>query len=268
LFITIGVGFVVTWGASALTTAIAEASTSSQQAAFAWMGIGLLLILFWIWNLVGTWRSAGSQMERGGSLLWATAARLMVAVGLMFLTLQSPRLILQATELTSLALGQDPLGPVATMTASEDGSEIVIEGMLASGAGMRFEELLAKSPNARLVSLKSTGGRLLEARMIAELIHRRQLATRVESRCISACTLVLIAGVERSAEPDARIGFHQPRFPGLSAAGRRKAIDRMRQLYREGGISDRFLEEVLNVPPEQIWYPPRGRLVSEGVLNS
>lgn len=262
-----GGGFALTWSTSLLVWVIAEGSRTSQQAAIAWLGIGAFLVLFWIWSLVGTWRSAGSHMDRGGSLLWATAVRMMVALGLLFITLQSPRLMLQTVELASLALGDDPLGPAAEMRVSEDGSEIIIEGMLSSGAGERFESLLDEAASVRVVRLESAGGRLLEARIIADAVRRRQLGTRVDDQCISACTLVLIAGVERSAARDARIGFHQPRFPGLTAAGRRQAVDRMRQLYRQGGINDGFLEDVLDVPPDDIWYPPRTRLVREGVLN-
>lgn len=267
LFITIGAGVALTWGASLLIWVIAEGSTSSQQAAVAWLGIGAFLTLFWIWNLVGTWRSAAVHMDRGGSIFLATAVRMMVALGLLFIAVQSPRLIVQTAELASLAAGRDPLGPVAAMQPSGDGARIRIDGLLSSGAGMHFEQILNRTPHARIVELDSSGGRLLEARNIADLVRGRQLATHVEGECISACTLVLIAGVERSAIPDARIGFHQPRFPGLTAAGRRDAIDRMRQLYRQGGIADSFLEDVLDVPPEKIWYPPRARLVREGILN-
>lgn len=267
LVITIGAGFALTWGASLLISIIAEGSTSSQQAAVAWLGIGAVLTFFWIWNLVGTWRSAGLHMERGGGLFWSTAARMMVAIGLLFITLQSPRLIVQTAELASLAVGKDPLGPVAAMRVSDDGTRIRIDGLLSSGAGMRFEQLLNRTAQLRLVEIDSRGGRLLEARNIADMVRGRQLATHVEGECVSACTLVLIAGVERSANPGARIGFHQPSFPGLTAAGRRDAIDRMRQLYRQGGIADSFLEHVLEVPPQEIWYPPRARLVREGVLN-
>ena len=103
---------------------------------------------------------------------------------------------------------------------------------------------------------------MFEGQQIARLIQDRGLDTLVESHCASACTIALIAGRHRTAGPDAGIGFHQPTFPGLSEADRQLMIADMRRLYREGGISGGFLERVLRVPPDDMWYPTHEELVA------
>ena len=42
-----------------------------------------------------------------------------------------------------------------------------------------------------------------------DVVIEQQLDTHVIDFCESACTLILLAGINRTAERDAKIGFHQ-----------------------------------------------------------
>ena len=109
---------------------------------------------------------------------------------------------------------------------------------------------------------------MFEAQQLARLIRERGLDTLVDGQCASACTIALIAGRHRIAGPSAAIGFHQPTFPGLSEHERAMMIADMRRLYSEGGISGAFLDCVLRVAPDDMWYPTQAELLAARVITA
>lgn len=173
----------------------------------------LLSLLAWIWSAVGIWRSAYWHRRRGGSAFVGTGARVLVVLGAVGIIAGTGNLTLQARELGNLALGNDPIGSVADMTVSADGRQLVLRGPIAQGAAERFSALLVASPKIETVVLTSEGGRMLEAERMARQIRGRNLDTRVDGHCMSACIHLLVAGADRTAPNRARIGFHQPSFP-------------------------------------------------------
>jgi hypothetical protein len=112
---------------------------------------------------------------------------------------------------------------------------IAAQGMIVDGTAKTFADFVAGLGGRRLpVLIHSPGGvvkdalamgRLIRARHLAvgvartrlepcpppatECADRRGEASAVEGRCASACPLVLAAGIERYASPQARIGVHQ-----------------------------------------------------------
>ncbi len=224
-------------------------------------------ILFWVWSSVGIWRSAYWHRRRGGTPGWGLAARTMVVLSAVAILFRSGDLALQTTELGTLAAGRDSIGAIAEMKLSGDGSELALRGNLANGAAARFEALLADSPAVRRVVLTSPGGRALEAERMAALIRKRGLDTRVEQYCMSACTSLLLAGRERTAPEQARIGFHQPSFPGADAYEMRDAIERTRDEYLAAGVSAPFVARALATPAQSMWFPQPDELVEARVLT-
>lgn len=220
------------------------------------------------WSLVGIWRSAGRHAARGGTPGWGTVARVMVVFGLLATLGQMPSLALQAKEYGLIAVGRDPMGPLAAITLDESGKSLEVKGPLSAGVADRFEEVLNSAPGTRTVMLDSDGGRIFEALRMAELIRARGLDTRVERNCASACTLILLAGKDRSAHRFAQIGFHQPDFPGLSEAEKNGIIADNRKDYLDAGIRPDFLDRALSTPPAEMWYPTHADMVDAGVLTS
>ncbi len=78
---------------------------------------------------------------------------------------------------------------------------------------------------------------------------------------------MFLAGAERAATPNARIGFHRPSFPGLDDLGEEMMLQDMRATYRAAGISEPFLDQIATTPAASMWYPPRQKLVDNGVIN-
>ncbi|HYW17308.1 MAG TPA: hypothetical protein VE891_14305 [Allosphingosinicella sp.] len=232
--------------------------------ALAYLGVSAIL---WVWSSVGICRSAYWHHRRGGTHGWGLAARTAVVLSLIVTLFRSGDLALQATELGTLARGRDSIGEVARMTVSGDGRQLLVDGNLAAGAAERFEALLDRSPAVREVVLSSPGGRMLEAERMAALIRDRNLDSRVAGQCMSACTSLLLAGRIRTAPESARIGFHQPSFPGVSAYALGDAIDRTRAEYLAAGVEERFVGRALATPAQSMWFPTPEELVEAKVLT-
>jgi ATP-dependent protease ClpP protease subunit len=221
-----------------------------------------------VWSFVGIWRSAGRHVTRGGSAFWAFAARAMVVIGAISFVATAPQLWSQVREMALIASGNDPVGAPAAIKVSANGEEITLDGYITSGVSTKLSRALNTAPNARKLILNSHGGRILEALAMVDQIKARQLDTRVVENCESACTLLFLAGHERSASPLAAIGFHQPDFPGLSSEARADMIQSNRADYRAAGMSDDFIDRVMATSPEHMWYPTAEEMSQAGVLNA
>lgn len=223
--------------------------------------------LFWVWSSVGIWRSAYWHRRRGGTPGWGLGARVLVVLSALAILFRSGDIALQLAELRTLATGRDSIGAIAEMKLSPDGRNLAVRGSLANGAAARFEQVLAASPDARRIVLTSRGGRMLEAERMAALIRKRGLDTLVEGHCMSACTSLLLAGRERIAPETARIGFHQPSFPGAGVTEMGDAIERTRAEYLAAGVSPAFVSRALVTPAQSMWFPEPDQLIEAGVLT-
>lgn len=227
----------------------------------------LLAIAVTLWSSVGIWRSASNHTSRGGSRGWAVTAQVLTAFGLLsFAGTLTTTLLPQLKELTLIALDLDPMGPVDAKI-SMDGRSLVLQGTLGTGSTERVRRLLEAAPGIRAVTLQSPGGRLKEGEDIAALVREYGLDTYVESHCESACTYVFLAGSHRAAAPNARIGFHRPSFVGDDKLLEAEMLNRMQAVYRDAGISQRFLNKIAATPADSMWYPTRDELVLNGVIN-
>ena len=227
-----------------------------------------IAILLRVWSFVGIWRSAGRHADRGGSPFWGFAARAMVVIGTIGFVVTAPQLWSQVREMALIASGNDPVGTPAVVKLSPDGRDISIDGYITSGVAAKLRQKLDSAPNATRLTLNSHGGRILEALAMVDLIKARKLDTNVVQNCESACTLLFLAGAERTASTLAEIGFHQPDFPGLSAQDREQIIQSNREDYRASGISEAFIDRIMATPPEKMWYPTGAELTEAGVLNA
>jgi hypothetical protein len=231
--------------------------------AIAYFGV---MAIFWTWSAVGIWRSAYWHRRRGGTPGWGLAARVLVAVSVLAILGRSGAIALGIAEVGTLAAGGDRIGPVAEMKLSPDGRDLSVRGVLAAGASERFRALVDANPGVRRVVLSSPGGRMFEAERMADLIRERRLDTRVEQICESACTHLLIAGRERTAPEQARIGFNQPSFRG-DDAWEREGVERARANFLAAGVKREFVDRALATPPESLWVPDPVQLVEANVLT-
>jgi hypothetical protein len=120
----------------------------------------------------------------------------------------------------------------AAEIAASDKAAILISGRIGLGDASRFASLLSSLGRGQIeVRLDSTGGLLLEAVKIAEIVRTAGLTTRVpyKATCASACTLVFAAGPSRIAHALSRIAVHSAGMPD-QREGDRKVIENEQSL--------------------------------------
>lgn len=167
---------------------------------------------------------------------------------------------------------------------SADGKTIYIIGVLSQGSFFKFDAVLLRAPQVRRVYLASIGGLIVEGRLIAALVRKRQLDTYVEYYCASACTQVFVAGRNRVIGAAAKMGFHQAvvidkdgQPKGVRRATERKLSptlvfgingnDTLRLAYEQAGIDQAFINKVLAQPNSDIWTPTTAELLAARVVT-
>ncbi len=246
---------------------IHETDTSLRSLSIIILTASLATLLVWVWSVVGVWRSAGRHATRGGAHGWGYAARAMTVLGTLSMSLLLTTSTLpQMKEYALLAIGQDPLGEI-NITLSANGQSMIVDGVFRAGSAQEIESRLAAAPQVQALVLNSHGGRLLEARHLADTVRSRRLDTYVEGTCASACTLVFLAGHDRAAGNDAQIGFHQPSFVGLDDEAQRAHTERMLDVYRAAGLPESFVQRIGQTPPQEMWYPARNDLIAARVIT-
>jgi hypothetical protein len=155
----------------------------------------------------------------------------------------------------------------ARLTISDDGKSVFLNGAIESGMAMKFQAVLEAAPDVRTIVLQSEGGRLGEAIDISEIVRAKGLDTYVESWCHSACTIILLAGRDRAAAPSARIGFHEPAFPGAKAADIPSLRSVSRRIYDNAGVQPTFTDRAFATPTSGMWFPTVEELQSARVLT-
>jgi hypothetical protein len=261
------------WGATLLLSALIFVANkvlddvSLRAAAAAAIGLNALLLLATCWSSVGTWRSAGYHVARGGASGWAVTVQVLVVLGAIGTVTNFFLYVLpQMKEHTLIALDRDPMGHIAA-TPGRDGHSIMLSGAVGAGSAGRFEDALDGAPGVTTIMLESGGGRIEEAVRIARMIRERKLNTYVESHCESACTLILLAGTDRAATTRAQIGFHRASSVGSNPQLDAAVTEEMIEKYRQAGLSDDFLARIRETSATDMWYPTGDELLAARVVN-
>lgn len=223
-------------------------------------------VIPWVWGMVGSWRSSNKHVARGGRQGWASATKIMVILGIVGMTVQFGPYVPTLKEMGLIALGEDPIGGYK-VTVLSDGKSILVRGVLREGAAREIEKLLDSAPAVNRLVLSSAGGRLFEGKQLAIAVKTRSLNTYVEDLCLSTCTFAFLAGKERAATPNAKIGFHMPSAPGSNPEMLRTGIQFMMNTYRQAGLPKEFLARVQETPGTSMWYPTMDELIEARVIT-
>jgi len=222
--------------------------------------------LLTIWQAVGVWRSATRYRQRG-KRFWGAAAKALVLLGVAQLAANFVMVgTAQMAGIYEIVSGDARVGPHQFHILA-NGETLEFSGGITFGVTQEFERFLNAMAGVRSVRLNSTGGRILEAQKMSDMIRSRDLATVVALDCLSACTIVFLGGKERLMLSSARLGFHQPAFRGMTAADRSAAIA-TEQLRLQGfGLSSAFAARATTASPSGMWYPDQDELVRERVVT-
>ena len=238
--------------------------TSSIAALVGWP----LMLAFDTWCIVGAWRSATAHGDRGGAHVWSGLTKLLLFLSaLSALSSTFMDFVPQIGAYVQMARGIDPIGQVQ-VTLSPDGRRLQLKGPLGMGDATRVLQVLASADKVRLVEIESPGGRLYEARRIAEVIRDRAWQTRATGNCESACTLVFMAGSSRQLMPGAQLGFHRAFAGTFNPVLDRLANQELAVMYRSAGLPDDFIAKTLRTPPWEMWYPEIDEMANGGLITA
>jgi hypothetical protein len=156
---------------------------------------------------------------------------------------------------------------------------------------IRLAELLMENPEVDTIVVSGDGGFNWPAHEMANKIESFGLHTIARHTCASACTTILLGGVERSMEPGASIGFHRmsnaasdlratytklkdeqgwsDEFAFAShifERGEIAARDYIAFLLRRG-VTPEFALTSLTYSSMDMWYPSENEMLEAGVLT-
>ncbi|MFN3656925.1 MAG: GYF domain-containing protein [Pseudolabrys sp.] len=219
------------------------------------------------WQIVGAWNSATNYQIQKPRSYWGAAAKVsLVIAALRTVGALGYTGIPQLSEYYQIYMGDKNVGG-HSFRVMRNGRELEFSGGISFGVATEFAQFLNAMGALQTVHLNSIGGRIGEAKRIANLIKTRGLDTYVAGRCLSACTIVFLSGRNRLIAPGAKIGFHQPSFPGLTADDRNRIIAAEELRLRQLGVSAAFAKRANATPPEQMWLPSPSELIAEKVAT-
>lgn len=228
---------------------------------------GLLGLVIWTWLLIGIWNSASKHVARGGKQHWANAAKLLVLFGFFQLPMTIISNYQPLSEHWKLVTGFQP-GEETLFQVWPDGKSMLLKGGINDGTAEKLLTALTQNPFVTTVVLQSAGGWVRQGDMIADIITQRKLNTYVHEECSSACTIAFLAGKERTASLNARLGFHSFASVGADKLHANMTnIVLVKKMYRKARLSEPFIEKILATSPDKIWYPSQDELFAEGVFT-
>jgi len=241
--------------------------SSMRAVSIAVLCVEPLVVAVWLWSMFGTAMSALRRFFDGSSIVWSLLALLALGLATAATVRELGRMVPYLGEHWAVAQGRQPTEGFS-VTTRDDGRVVAFAGGINEGAAAAIDKAIAEAPRVGTLLIHSPGGWLREGKRMADVVRRYRLNTRVEGECFSACTLVLLAGANRSAGERARIGFHRGRSIGESSDDRAGPAEREEaELYRSAGLKAEFVKRIVATPNDDIWIPSRQELLREDVLT-
>lgn len=232
------------------------------------IGIWVMVAAIAVWQVVGVWRSANRRVAETGRRFWSVAAKLMVVLGLVQLAVNFTSAgVPQIGEMLRIAGGDGVIGR-RELRVVADGRALHYAGGIGFGAAEDVSRALDAAPAVELVILNSPGGRLGPARELRDLIRARGLATYSTEGCLSACTIAFLGGRQRFLAPAARLGFHLPEFPGLSAQDLAVEVERDKRDLARLGVPGGFIARIYATPHDSMWFPTLDELRRARIVDA
>jgi len=224
--------------------------------------VQLLVVLLLVVGSMVTWRCFHRSVEKGiRSALWLQGIVALIAAPYLLVFVISDGFSVGnvITNSATAAFGSSydfqVLGP---------GVELKLSGAVNYGLADRLEQELKDHPSISRLRLDSVGGDIAEAIHAARLIAAHNLDTVVSHECVSACTVMFVAGRHRTLENNGKLGFHAAR----SADPTEHLVGSLRTAYAPFGVERGFVARVEAFEPPALWYPTREELVAARVLSA
>lgn len=229
------------------------------------IGVATFIVLYWsvalclqTWQSVGVWRSASkSEIPTMGNI--AKGVIVLFALQSVFGLYRG--VFPQVREAYRMVAGDSQIEDFK-VTVLPSGKAVEFYGGLKLGASKRLKEVLDSAPYITLIHLETLGGRYAEALEMAKIVKDRKLSTYVPNICASAGVVVFLAGKERTAKNNAKIGFHSGTFAGKTWAEANKFIEK---IFIDAGVSKDFIARVTK--SVEMVYPSIAELYLENIVT-
>ena len=222
----------------------------------------VLSLILLVWQYVGIWRSAGTQI-RAGRPGWAWVARIVIILGA--LASMNYVAITAKSAWTMWAVYIDQKG--AVYTAAEKDGRVTFSGEITPESADRLEALLNKKGVNRLIIRQSIGGFVLPTLRLAKIIQNKNLTVVVTRECASMCTVLLAAGAERYVLPETVIGLHAASVVGTGERSEEGWAD-VEAVYKRAGAQEDLLKTVrAHHGPLDLYEPTIDELIRNGLVT-
>lgn len=252
--------------AAAISAADLTKNFGIHTAGFWALGVLSIWTLISIWSVVGVWRSADVQVSRGGQSGWATAAKVLMALGMLRLVVSVVQSAPIMHQSLSLAFGHDTM-PASQLRVLNRATEVEIGGGVSFGTANSLKTILDATPTVRLVQLNNVGGWINEGVLLSELVAQRKLATYTARECDSACLLVFLAGEHRYLGTHGKLGFHEASLAGTGGEEAKNGTQVFRTALQARGVPEDFINKALSTPAASLWYPTKQELLDAHVIT-
>ncbi|MHC5146503.1 MAG: right-handed parallel beta-helix repeat-containing protein, partial [Planctomycetota bacterium] len=221
------------------------------------------------WQFVGLWRSGTNHIQRYGRRFWPIVAKTIVIIVLLFRIGQIPYYWFFYQDSFRLSFLRDDV-PGYEMDILADGAVLYFKGGLPFGTSKEVEAVFDAYPDIETVILDSRGGRIYEARKVAELILQRDLDTCTAHGCFANATIPFAAGTNRSLCKGARLGFLQYYPPEYfrDFEGIQREYYKDWGYYLLRGVTKDFQEKRVASDPNNYWMPDQQELIDGGMVHT
>jgi hypothetical protein len=164
-----------------------------------------------------------------------------------------------------------------SLTPAGNGEEVILVSgeILEDETHEKFLKLV-RSSGVKTVSFDSEGGNIMSALELGRTIRKAGLNTYQEQgrECASACSLLFVSGVERSAD-DETIGVHQAWFDTDSGIDMEEAVSAVQELTAdmltyliEMGVDPKLMQVSLTTSSDDMHYLSTQQMVDLKVVTS
>lgn len=239
---------------------------------YPYFSIFIFFLLFPItfWQLVGLWRAAKKYIDAGNNVIWGYLARLIVIFG----CLQAVSAVSEISKaLADLVKVQKNI-QVSKITDFEtefrfinNNKELLVTGGIGSNSAKEFVKVANANPGLSIIHLNNDGGKIDSAYEIYKFIKENGYNTYTSGKCLSACTIMFLAGKQRMISKDGKLGFHSASIGELDGNDYEFINDFIKSIYIQSGLQDSFIEKVLSVPANEIHFPSHQELISSNAVD-
>lgn len=179
--------------------------------------------------------------------------------------------VLSEPPATPLGADRGRLGTQATWRLLTSGTAL-IEGDIGTGFAVDLERLMRSRGDIGTLVLRSGGGSLVESLLAGAMVRQHERSTAVLDVCASACIYLYAGGVERMAQPAARLGVHQVRLGGednrIEASTLQDALAWIQDYLMQMSISPNLLNISLTASSDtMLWLSP-AQMTQTGLVTT